>query len=139
MTSNSLESQALFRDSAEYLAKYQIALENIAGAPISQAFFEIEIKPLLVTEQNVKLYGYRRMLAEILLFNPYVKLNLAKLAMASAVFGENPKLSLSVNSEGKLEAIPETELLRVAREQFNDDSLLTQLLNQNILKISLVF
>lgn len=140
---NSLEAQNLFRNNPEYLEKYQIALENVAGqfniVSTDLAFFEAEIKPSLTSDKDVRIYVYKRILSEMIPFNPYVKFNLSKLAMAAAVFGENPLLSLSVNSEGKLEPILESDVLRVVREQFNDDNLLAQLLGQNLLKVSLEF
>ena len=75
----------------------------------------------------------------MIVFNPYVKLNVAKLSMTAAVFGETPLLAISIDNEGKLNPIPESDILQTAIEQFNDESLLAQLLNQNILKISAVF
>lgn len=140
---NTLDAQNLFRNNPEYLEKYQIALENVAGQfnrlVANQTFFDTEIKPNLIDDEAARIYSYKRLLSEMIPFNPYVKFNLAKLAMAAAVFGENPLLSLFVNSEGKLEPILESDILRVVGQQFNDNSLLAQLLSQNILKISVVF
>ena len=143
MPNNSLTAQSLFRNDPEYLERYQIALENAAGQfnrlVSNPTFFDTEIKPSLIDDAAARTYGYKRLLSEMIPFNPYIKFNLAKLAMAAAVFGENPLLSLSVNSEGKIEPILESDILRVVSEQFNDNSLLAQLLIQNILKISVVF
>jgi hypothetical protein len=140
---NSLDAQNLFRNSSEYLEIYQTALENVAGQfnglITNQAFFDADIKPTLINDQTVRIYTYKRLLSEMILFNPYVKFNLAKLAMAAAVFGETPQLLLSVNTEGKLNPILESDILRVVSEQFVDNNLLIQLLNQNIFKISVVF
>jgi hypothetical protein len=63
----------------------------------------------------------------------------AKLGMTAAVFGETTRLTISVNSEGKLNPISESDILQAVIEQFNDENLLAQLLNQNILKVSAVF
>lgn len=140
---NTLESQSLFRNSSEYLEKYQTALQNVAGqfngSASNQTFFDNQVKPILTNDQNARFYGYKRILSELIVFNPYVTLNLTKLAMAAAVFGETPQLTLSVANDGKLEPILESEIVRVVNEQFNDNNLLVQLLNQNILKISIVF
>lgn len=140
---NSLDAQNLFRNSPEYLEIYQTALENVAGQfnglVTNPAFFDAEIKPTLINDQTVRIYTYKRLLSEMILFNPYVKFNLAKLAMAAAVFGETPQLLLSVNTEGKLNPILESDILRIVNEQFADNNLLIQLLNQNIFKISVVF
>lgn len=140
---NSLDAQNLFRNSSEYLEIYQTALENVAGQfnelITNQAFFDAEIKPTLINDQTVRIYTYKRLLSEMILFNSYIKFNLAKLAMAAAVFGETPQLLLSVNTEGKLNPILESDILRIVNEQFADNNLLIQLLNQNIFKISVVF
>ena len=72
----------------------------------------------------------------MIVFYPYVKLNLAKLSMTASVFGETPLLAISIDNEGKLNLIPESDILQAVTQQFNDDDLLVQLLNQNILKIS---
>lgn len=140
---NNLNAQNLFRNSPDYLEIYQTALENVAGQfnglVTNPAFFDAEIKPTLINDQTVRIYGYKRLLSEMIIFNPYVKFNIAKLAMTAAVFGETPQLLLSTNTEGKLNPILESDILRVVKEQFNDNSLLLQLLNQNIFKISTVF
>jgi hypothetical protein len=75
----------------------------------------------------------------MIVFNPYVKLNVAKLGMTAAVFGETPRLTLSINIGDKLNPISESDILQAVIEQFNDENLLAQLLNQNILKVSAVF
>ena len=140
---NSLESQSLFRDSAEYLGLYQIALENAAGhlneQASSLAFFDSQIKPTLINDQAVKFYFYKRTLSQLIIFNNVVKLKLALLGMAAAVFGENPQISLSLDSQGKLEPIPEPLILQAVIQQFNDNKLLSQLLDQDILKIVIQF
>jgi hypothetical protein len=75
----------------------------------------------------------------MIVFNPYVKLNVVKLGMTAAVFGETPKLALSIDNEGKLNLISESDILQAVTEQFNDDNLLSQLLSQDILKITALF
>lgn len=141
--SNSLTAQSLFLNSPEHIERYQIALTNVAGSfnemASNQAFFDTQIKPSLINDQSVRVYVYKRILSELIIFNPYVKLNVAKLGMTAAVFGETPRLAISVNNEGKLSPISESDMLQAVTEQFNDDNLLSQLLNQNILKISAVF
>lgn len=141
--SNSLTAQSLFLNSPEHIERYQIALTNVAGSfnemASNQAFFDSQIKPSLINDQSVRVYVYKRILSELIIFNPYVKLNVAKLGMTAAVFGETPRLAISVNNEGKLSPISESDMLQAVTEQFNDDNLLSQLLNQNILKISAVF
>lgn len=143
MTMNSLESQSLFRDSAEYLVLYQVALENASGhlneQASSLAFFDSYIKPGLINDQAVKFYFYKRTLSQLIIFNPVVKLNLARLGMAAAVFGEHPLISLSLDSQGKLEPIPEPAILQAVLQQFNDNKLLSQLLDHDILKIVVQF
>jgi hypothetical protein len=59
--------------------------------------------------------------------------------MAAAIFGETPRLVISINNEDKLNPISESDILQAVSEQFNDENLLAQLLNQNILKVSAVF
>lgn len=141
--SNSLTAQSLFLNSADYLERYQIALTNVAGSfnemSTNQAFFDSQIKPSLINYQSVKVYVYKRILSEMIVFNPYVKLNIARLGMVSAVFGETPRLAISVDNEGRLNPISELDILQAVTEQFNDDNLLSQLLSQNILKITAVF
>jgi len=140
---NSLTAQSLFLNSPEYLERYQIALTNVAGSfnemASNQAFFESQIKPSLINDQLVRVYVYKRFISEMIIFNPYVKLNVAKLGMSSAVFGETPRLVISVDNEGKLNPISELAILQAVTEQFNDENLLAQLLNQNIFKVSAVF
>jgi len=140
---NTLIAQGLFLNSPGHIEGYQIALTNVAGSfnekSSNQAFFDSQIKPSLINDQSVRVYVYKRILSELIIFNPYVKLNVAKLGMTAAVFGETPRLAISVNNEGKLSPISESDMLQAVTEQFNDDNLLSQLLNQNILKISAVF
>ena len=140
---NTLTAQNLFLNSPEHIERYQIALTNVAGSfneiSTNQAFFDTQIKPGLINDQFVRFYVYKKLLSEMIIFNPYVKLNVAKLGMTAAVFGETPRLAVSVDNEGKLSPISELAILQAVTEQFNDEKLLVQLLNQNILKVSAVF
>lgn len=140
---NSLTAQNLFLNSPEHIEKYQIALTNVAGSfneiSSNQAFFDTQIKPSLINDQSVRFYVYKKILSEMIVFNPYVKLNVAKLGMTAAVFGETPRLAISVNSEGKLNPISESDILQAVMQQFNDENLLVQLLSQDIIKVSAVF
>ena len=141
--SNSLTAQSLFLNSADYLERYQIALTNVAGSfnemVSNQDFFNSQIKPSLINDQSVRIYVYKRILSEMIVFNPNVKYHITKLGMVSAVFGETPRLAISVDTEGKLNPISELDILQAVTEQFNDDNLLTQLLSQDILKVTAVF
>ena len=140
---NTLTAQSLFRNSPEYLEKYQVALENVAGQfnqmVSDPVFFDTQIKPNLTDDKAVQFYFYKRLLSDMLIFDNHVKLNIAKLGMASAAFGETPRLTLSIDTEGKLERIPESDILRTVTQQFNDNNLLIQVLDQNIFKISVLF
>jgi hypothetical protein len=139
---NSLIAQSLFLNSPEYIERYQIALTNVSGSfnemSTDPAFFDNQIKPSLIDDKSVRFYVYKRILSEMIVFNPYVKLNVAKLGMTAAVFGETPRLVISINND-KLNPISESDILQAVIEQFNDENLLAQLLNQNILKVSAVF
>ena len=141
--SNSLTAQSLFLNSPDYLERYQIALTNVAGTfneiSTNQAFFDSQIKPSLINDQSVKIYVYKRILSEMIVFNSYVKFHVAKLSMTAAVFGETPRLAVSVDNEGRLNPILESAILQAVTEQFNDDNLLSQLLSQDILKITALF
>ena len=141
--SNTLTAQGLFLNSPEHIERYQIALTNVAGSfnemASDQDFFSSQIKPSLINDQSVRVYVYKRILSEMIVFNPYVKLNITKLGMVSAVFGETPRLAISVDNEGKLNPISESAILQAVTDQFNDDNLLAQLLNQNILKVTTLF
>lgn len=141
--SNSLTAQSLFLNSPEHLEKYQIALTNVAGefnsVSSNSAFFDGQIKPNLIDDKAVQFYVYKRLLSEMIVFNYQVKLNVTKLGMVSAVFGETPRLAISVDNEGKLNPISDLDILQAVTEQFNNDNLLAQLLNQNILKVTAVF
>jgi hypothetical protein len=140
---NTLTAQSLFLNSPEHIEKYQIALTNVAGSfnemSSSQAFFDSQIKPSLINDQLVRVYVYKRILSEMIVFNSSVKFGLTKLGMTAVVFGETPRLAISVDNEGKLNPIQESDILQAVTEQFSDDNLLAQLLNQNILKVSAVF
>ena len=140
---NSLTAQNLFLNSPEHIEKYQIALTNVAGSfnqvSTNQAFFDTQIKPSLINDQSVRFYVYKKILSEMIVFNPSVKLNVSKLGMTAAVVGETPRLAISVDTEGKLNPIPESYILQAVMQQFNDESLLVQLLNQDILKVTAVF
>jgi hypothetical protein len=140
---NSLTAQSLFLNSPEYIERYQIALTNVSGSfnemSTNSTFFDSEIKPNLIDDESVRFYVYKRILSEMIVFNPYVKLNVAKLGMAAAIFGETPRLVISINIGDKLNPISESDILQAVTEQFNDENLLAQLLNQNILKVSAVF
>ena len=139
---NSLTAQSLFLNSPEYIERYQIALTNVSGSfnemSTDPGFFGNQIKPNLIDDESVRFYVYKRILSEMIVFNPYVKLNVAKLGMTAAVFGETPRLVISINND-KLNPISESDILQAVIEQFNDENLLAQLLNQNILKVSAVF
>lgn len=141
--SNTLTAQGLFLNSPEHIERYQIALTNVAGSfnemASDQDFFSSQIKPSLINDQSVRVYVYKRILSEMIVFNPYVKLNITKLGMVSAVFGETPRLAISVDNEGRLNPISELDILQAVTDQFNDDNLLAQLLNQNILKVTTLF
>ena len=141
--SNSLTAQSLFLNSADYLERYQIALTNVAGSfnemSSNQDFFNSQIKPGLINDQSVRVYAYKRILSEMIVFNPNVKYHITKLGMVSAVFGETPRLAISVDNEGRLNPISELDILQAVTDQFNDDNLLAQLLNQDILKVTAVF
>ena len=140
---NTLTAQSLFLNSPEYLEKYQIALTNVAGSfnemVSNQDFFNSQTTPSLINDQSVRVYVYKRILSEMIVFNYQVKLNVTRLGMVSAVFGETPRLAISVDNEGKLNPISELDILQAVTEQFNDDHLLTQLLSQDILKVTAVF
>jgi hypothetical protein len=140
---NSLIAQSLFLNNPEHIERYQIALTNVAGSFNERStdpnFFDNQIKPDLIDDQSARFYVYKRILSEMIVFNPYVKLNVAKLGMTAAVFGETPRLEISIDNEGKLSPISESDILQAVTEQFNDENLLAQLLNQNILKVSAVF
>ena len=140
---NSLTAQNLFLNSPEHIERYQIALTNVAGSfnqvSTNQAFFDTQIKPSLINDQSVRFYVYKKILSEMIVFNPSVKLNVSKLGMTAAVFGETPRLAISVDTEGKLNPISELDILQAVTDQFNDNNLLAQLLNQDILKVTAVF
>lgn len=140
---NTLTAQNLFLNSPEHIEKYQIALTNVAGSfnqvSTNQAFFDTQIKPSLINDQSVRFYVYKKILSEMIVFNPSVKLNVSKLGMTAAVVGETPRLAISVDTEGKLNPIPESDILQAVMHQFNDENLLVQLLNQDILKVTAVF
>lgn len=140
---NSLTAQNLFLNSPENIEKYQIALTNAAASfnekSSNQDFFDTQIKPGLSNDQSVRFYVYKKLLSEMIVFNGSVKFHVAKLGMVSAVSGETPRLAISINNEGKLNPVPESDILQAVTEQFSDDNLLAQLLNQNILKVSAVF
>lgn len=140
---NTLTAQSLFLNSPEHIEKYQIALTNVAGSfnemASDQDFFNSQIKPSLINDQSVRVYVYKRILSEMIIFNPSVKFHITKLGMVSAASGETPGLAISVDNEGRLNAIPESAILQAVTEQFNDDNLLAQLLNQDILKVTAVF
>lgn len=140
---NTLTAQSLFLNSPEHIEKYQIALTNVAASfnemASDQDFFNSQIKPSLINDQSVRVYVYKRILSEMIIFNPSVKFHITKLGMVSAASGETPGLAISVDNEGRLNAIPESAILQAVTEQFNDDNLLAQLLNQDILKVTAVF
>ena len=140
---NTLTAQSLFRNSPEYLEKYQVALENVAGQfnqmVSDPVFFDTQIKPILINDQSVRFYAYKRLLSEMIVFNSSVKFSLARLAMTAVVSGENPRLTIFIDNEGKLNPISELDILQAVTEQFNDDNLLSQLLSQNILKVTALF
>lgn len=140
---NTLITQSLFLNSPEHIERYQIALTNVASSfnemSTNQAFFDSQIKPSLINDQSVKVYVYKRILSEMIVFNSSVKFHVTKLGMTAAVFGETPRLAVSVDNEGKLNPILESAILQAVTEQFNDDNLLSQLLSQDILKITALF
>ncbi|MFN9956214.1 MAG: hypothetical protein ACK55I_24215, partial [bacterium] len=69
-----MTAQNLFLNSPEHIERYQIALTNVAGSfneiSTNQAFFDTQIKPGLINDQFVRFYVYKRILSEMIIFNP---------------------------------------------------------------------
>ena len=116
---NSLTAQSLFLNSPEYIERYQIALTNVSVSfnetSTNSAFFDSEIKPNLIDDESVRFYAYKKILSEMIVFNPYVKLNVAKLGMTAAVFGAAPRLALSINAGDQLNPISESDILQAVK------------------------
>lgn len=81
----------------------------------------------------------KSLLVDALRFDLNAQLKITELAMAEAVMGVNPKIQLEIDDDGKLISPSEEKIKAAVEAQFNNDLLILELINKNIIKLSLSF
>ena len=121
-----------------YLLALQSASQEFIQAINTPAFFTANIQPDLVSPESIVLAVAKANLADLLRFDQVIPYRITELAMREAVIGNNPKIELRLSPEGKLIAPFENEIKNAVASQLADDSLIKELLQKGIIKLSLV-
>ena len=121
-----------------YLLALQSASQEFIQAINTPAFFTANIQPDLTSSDAIFLAVAKAKLADLLRFDQIVPFRITELAMRESVLGSNPKITLELSPEGKLIAPFEDEIKNAVASQLADDSLIKELLQKGIVKLSLV-
>lgn len=136
MTANSLTAVRKFvngEDDPTLKELYQYALSSAA-----QALSEITQLPTFTSKEQLQVFFAKALLIDALRFNDLAKIKITHLAMNEAVLGDNPRISLVLDSStNKLQSPTELEVVTAVAGQFQSDNLILELLEKGILKITL--
>lgn len=136
MTANSLTAVRKFvngEDDPTLKELYQYALSSTA-----QALSEITQLPTFTSKEQLQVFFAKALLIDALRFNDLAKIKITHLAMNEAVLGDNPRISLVLDSStNKLQSPTELEVVTAVAGQFQSDNLILELLEKGILKITL--
>lgn len=136
MVANSLTAVRKFvngEDDPTLKELYQYALSSTA-----QALSQITQLPTFANKEDLKVFFAKSLLIDALRFNDLAKIKITQLAMSEAVLGDNPRISLVLDSStNKLQSPTELEIVTAVAGQFQSDNLILELLEKGILKITL--
>lgn len=136
MTANSLTAVRKFvngEDDPTLKELYQYALSSTA-----QALSQITQIPTFANKEQLQVFFAKSLLIDALRFNDLAKIKITQLAMSEAVLGDNPRISLVLDSStNKLQSPTELEIVTAVAGQFQSDNLILELLEKGILKITL--
>ena len=136
MVANSLTAVRKFvngEDDPTIKELYQYALSSTA-----QASSQIEQIPIFTSKEQLKVFLAKSLLIDALRFNDLAKIKITQLAMNEAVLGDNPRISLVLDSiTQKLQSPTELQIITAVVAQFQSDNLILELLEKGILKITL--
>lgn len=136
MVANSLTAVRKFvngEDDPTLKELYQYALSSTA-----QALSQITQIPTFANKEQLQVFFAKSLLIDALRFNDLAKIKITQLAMSEAVLGDNPRISLVLDSStNKLQSPTELEIVTAVAGQFQSDNLILELLEKGILKITL--
>lgn len=136
MAANSLTAVRKFvngEDDPTLKELYQYALSSTA-----QALSQITQLPTFANKEDLKVFFAKSLLIDALRFNDLAKIKITQLAMQEAVLGDNPRISLVLDSStNKLQSPTELEIVTAVTSQFQSDNLILELLEKGIFKITL--
>ena len=136
MAANSLTAVRKFvngEDDPTLKELYQYALSSTA-----QALSQITQLPTFANKEDLKVFFAKFLLIDALRFNDLAKIKITQLAMQEAVLGDNPRISLVLDSStNKLQSPTELEIVTAVTSQFQSDNLILELLEKGIFKITL--
>jgi hypothetical protein len=121
-----------------YLLALQSDCQEFIQAINTSAYFSTEIQPNLTSFDSIILVVAKSKLADLLRFNQVIPYRITELAMREAVIGSNPKINLQLSPEGKLIPPSEDDIKSATSSQLADNSLIKELLQKSIIKLSLV-
>lgn len=136
MVANSLTAVRKFvngEDDPTLKELYQYALSSTA-----QALSQITQIPTFANKEQLQVFFAKSLLIDALRFNDLAKIKITQLAMSEAVLGNNPRISLVLDSStNKLQSPTELEIVTAVTSQFQSDNLILELLEKGIFKITL--
>ena len=136
MPANSLTAVRKFvngEDDPTLKELYQYALSSTA-----QALSQVTQIPTFANKEQLQVFFAKSLLIDALRFNDLAKIKITQLAMSEAVLGDNPRISLVLDSStNKLQSPTELEIVTAVAGQFQSDNLILELLEKGILKITL--
>ena len=136
MVANSLTAVRKFvngEDDPTLKELYQYALSSTA-----QALSQVTQIPTFANKEQLQVFFAKSLLIDALRFNDLAKIKITQLAMNEAVLGDNPRISLVLDSStNKLQSPTELEIVTAVAGQFQSDNLILELLEKGILKITL--
>lgn len=136
MVANSLTAVRKFvngEDDPTLKELYQYALSSTA-----QALSQVTQIPTFANKEQLQVFFAKSLLIDALRFNDLAKIKITQLAMSEAVLGDNPRISLVLDSStNKLQSPTELEIVTAVAGQFQSDNLILELLEKGILKITL--
>lgn len=143
---NSLESIRKFvsgEDTPTVKELYMLALQSAAQSLIEASnnsnYFLLNIQPKLTNIEEVFLIAAKSKLADLFRFNQVILYQVIELAMRESVIGEDPNIVLQLSPEGRLIPPSEEEINLAVSSQFANDALVKELLEKNVINLTLGF
>lgn len=120
-----------------YILALQSASQEFVEAINNPAYFAANIQPDLTDIESSFIAATRAKMADLLRFDSVVQFRVVELAMRQAVIGNDPAIILQVSQEGKLIPPSENEIKTAVSSQFANSSLIKELLQKGVIKLSL--